>query len=150
MKFAQLTSAQRSAVSVLCNVGPTRTDKLGVSMNMQPAQASTALCALRKIGLVFSKERNGHSYAEWEITEFGRALFDGRPVDVQPVTPAAPGLITKFAVVKNFQIDGTGTKEQAVLAAEAAALRDGAVYTVIGLVAQVTPPEQPRAQITLL
>jgi hypothetical protein len=149
MKFSQLTSAQRSALSVLCNVGPTRTDKLARSMQFDNAGAANSLCGLRKIGLVFSKERGAHSYAEWEVTEFGRALFDGRPLTVEPVTPPAH-LLTQFAVCSNFKVDATGSKAQALLAAEEASIRTGVAHTVIALVAQVTPPEQPRAQIVLL
>lgn len=150
MKFSQLTSPQRSALSALCNCGPLRTDKLAKSMSLDPAGAANSLCSLRKIGLVFSKEKGHQSYAEWEATEFGRALFDGRPIDVQPVTPSTQHLLTQFAVCSNFKVDATGTKQQALLAAEEASIRTGVPHTVIALVAQVTPPEQPRAQITLL
>lgn len=170
MKFASLTANQRSLLAALCNAGPTRTDRLARVAKTDPQGAAHILCALRKAGLVFSKEKGNNSYAEWEATAIGHALFSDRPqgelVVLEPeeiklladykagrgvFAPAPIGhQITKFAVVTNFNHGATGTKEQALLAAEELALRTGNKTMVVGLCAEVTPPEQPRAQITLL
>lgn len=170
MKFATLTANQRSLLAALCNGGPQRTDRLARVASTDPQGAAHILCALRKAGLVFSKEKGSSAYAEWEHTTVGYALFSDRPngelVTIEPdeikilqdykakrgvFAPAPTGhQITKFAVVTNFNADATGTKEQALLAAEELALRTGNQTMVIGLCAEVTPPEQPRAQITLL
>lgn len=172
MNFASLTSAQRSALAALINSGPLRTDRLAKCMQMDPPSAATSLCGLRKAGLVFSKDKNGAAYSMWEATTIGELIFSGRPgctivaLDAEEVKAFRAGrlsikepeqssvptghAITKFAVVTNFDTSVTGTKQQALLAAEELALRTGNPTTVLGLVAQVTPPEQPKAVVTLL
>lgn len=56
--------------------------------------------------------------------------------------------ITKYVVAQQFDAAVSGTKQQAILAAQEASARTGRVYHVLGLVAEVTPPEAPA--VTLL
>lgn len=163
MKFSTLISTQRSALAALCNSGILTTDKLAKVMDTDPQGAANVLCQMRKIGLVYSMEKGSRTYAPWAASEIGMQLFANRPnhtlvyvTDAELAMlegkgqPPKAQQITKFAVVTNFQTDATGTKEQALLAAEELAIRTGQKVVVIGLCAEVTPPEQPRAQITLL
>lgn len=179
MKFATLAVQQRAAIAALCNSGQLNTEQLARVMSginghrrYTPPQAATELCALRKSGLIFSyADKGGEQYAKWEVTLVGETLFSHRP-DAQLVYITAEDnkllkqakefhkvmkselkaqpQVTRFVVVPEFEKDPSGTREQALLAAEEAALRTGRVYHVLGLVAEVTPPEQPRAQIKLL
>lgn len=57
---------------------------------------------------------------------------------------------TKFAVVTSVRETAIGTREQAIMSAQHAALETGQAYTVIGLVAEVTPPEKPMPVVELL
>jgi hypothetical protein len=167
MKFSTLPAQQRSLLAALANAGASYmlTDRLANVVGTDPQGAAHVLCAMRKLGLVYSMEKGNRAYAPWGITDVGMQLFANRPdhtlvyvtdeelAVLQAMHEAGEtkvSRITKFAVVSNFQIDGTGTKKQALLAAEELSLRTGQPCTVIGLVAQVTPPEKPRAQITLL
>lgn len=164
MKFSTLNAQHRSALAALSNSGPLKTDQLARVMGVgEPKQAATILSTMRKAGLIFSWVKQTGSYATWEVSTIGEQLFANRPnhtlvyvndEELALLTKLKVGAdaheITQFAVVSNFNGSATGTKEQAMLAAEEIALRTGVQHTVIGLVAQVTPPEQPRAQITLL
>lgn len=153
MKFSQLSAEHRSALAALVNSGPLTTDKLARVMQIGEAkQAATKLSALRKAGLIFSwvKQQGCNNYATWEANDIGMRLFNGRPDAALIITEGPAQAITKYAVVSNFRDNESGSKSQALLAAEHAALTTGIPHTVIGLVALVTPPEQPRAQITLL
>jgi len=164
MKFSTLTPTIRSLLAALCNVPHLTTDKLAAVAHCSPQSVASTLCEMRKMGLIYSMEKGTKPYAAWAANEVGVALFANRPnhtlvyvtdeelVVLQQLAASGnkPALITKFAVVRNFEVDNTGTKKQALLAAEELALRTGQECMVIGLVAQVTPPEQPRAQITLL
>ena len=169
MKFSTLTSAQRSAIAALVNSGELRTDKLSKCMGMDNSAAATVLCGLRKAGLVYSKDRNGSSYSLWGATLVAETLFAHRPdcslvyitaedqqllkrakvaIDYSATEPTpAP---TRFVVVPEFVKDPSGTRAQALLAAQHAALETGRVHHVLALVAEVTPPVQPTATVTLL
>lgn len=165
MKFSTLTPINRSLLAALVNVPHLTTDKLAAVAHCSPQQVASYLCDMRKMGLIYSMEKGTKPYAAWAANEVGATLFAGRPnhtlvyvtdeeLNVLEAMRAAGEKdmkrITKFAVVTNFDLSATGTKKQALLAAEELALRTGQECMVIGLVAQVTPPEQPRAQITLL
>ena len=162
MKFSTLPSTIRSLLAALCNVPHLTTDKLAAVAHTSPQQVAYVLCEMRKMGLIYSMEKGTKPYAAWAANEVGVALFANRPnhtlvyvnddelAMLQSLAGNKPSLITKFAVVRNFEVDNTGTKKQAMLAAEELSIRTGQECMVIGLVAQVTPPEQPRAQITLL
>lgn len=143
MKFANLHPAFRTLLAALGNADGMLTDALSRCVNITPAQAAHDLCAMRKLGLIYSRQRTPNSpYCKWFITDYGRGVFDGRKGDKHT--------ITRFAVVTNFDTGQTGTREQAMLAAEEMAIRLGKRVTVLGLVADVIPPEQPKAQIELL
>lgn len=174
MKFSTLAVQQRAVIAALCNSGQLNTEQLARVMSginghrrYTPPQAATELCALRKAGLIFSyADKGGEQYAKWEATIVGETLFSHRPdaslvyitaednallkaVKASNPPPVQPQ-VTRFVVVPEFVKDPSGTREQALLAAGEAALRTGRVHHVLGLVAEVTPPEQPRAQIKLL
>lgn len=143
MNFANLHPSFRTLLAALGNADGLPTDVLSRCVNATPAQAASELCAMRKLGLIYSRQRTPNSsYCKWFITDFGRDVFEGRKKDKHQ--------ITKFAVVTNFDTGVTGTKEQALLAAEEMALRLGKRVTVLGLCADVIPPVQPEVQIQLL
>ena len=155
MKFSKLPSVHRHSLALLANAGVQTTATLAKHCSLTPQQAAHELCRMRKAGLCFSHQKlPNEQYAKWEVTSLGQALFDGRPdaelVVKEPgtTTPKGHG-ITKFAVVLNFKHGETGTREQALLAAQHLA-SEGQACTVIGLVADVTPPEQPLPVVTLL
>lgn len=162
MKFSTLPPITRSLLAALCNVPHLTTDKLAAVAHCSPQQAASYLCDMRKLGLIYSMEKGTKPYASWAANDVGMALFANRPnhtlvyvnddelAVLKMNSDAKMSRITKFAVVTNFEAGNTGTKKQALLAAEEMSLRTGQECMVIGLVAQVTPPEQPRAQITLL
>ena len=169
MKFATMTSAQRSAIAALVNAGELRTDKLAKCMGMANPAAATVLCGLRKAGLVYSKDRNGSDYSLWGATLVAETLFAHRPdcslvyitaeeqqllkkaklADAYSAAEPVPAP-TRFVVVPEFVKDPSGTRAQALLAAQHAALETGRVHHVLALVAEVTPPVQPTATVTLL
>lgn len=172
MKFSTLTSNQRSAVAALVNSGELRTDKLARCMGLDNPAAATVLCGLRKAGLVFSKDRNGSNYSLWGATLVAETLFAHRPdcsllyisaadqklladaktygVRGSSIDTSDPRQPTRFVVVPEFVKDPSGTREQALLAAQHASIETGRVHHVLALVAEVTPPVQPTATVTLL
>lgn len=169
MKFADLTPNQRTAVAVLVNSGELRTDKLARCMKLDNPAAATVLCGLRKAGLVYSKDRNGADYSMWGATLVAETLFSHRPDgSLIYITPEELAILkvgkfataygaaepqpqpTRFVVVPEFAKDPSGTRAQALLAAQHAALETGRVHHVLALVAEVTPPVQPEATVTLL
>lgn len=175
MKFSTLTSTQRSAIAALVNAGELRTDKLAKCMGMANPSAATVLCGLRKAGLVYSKDRNGEDYSLWGATLVAETLFAKRPdcslvyinsEDQQLLKSAKsacasgtngasanasdPRQPTRFVVVPEFAKDPSGTRAQALLAAQHASIETGRVHHVLALVAEVTPPVQPTATVTLL
>lgn len=119
---------------------------------------------MRKHGLIYSMEKGTATYAPWAITDVGMALFANRPnhtlvyvndealslLESIKATGNIAQPITRYVVATNFDLSKSGTKKQAMLAAEEMALRVGQPVTVLGLVAQLTPPEQPKVQIELL
>lgn len=160
MKFSHLLNTHRSALAALVNSGPLRTDRLAkVMQSASVPQAAHSLCQLRRIGLIFSKEKGTANYAEWEATDVGRAVFEGRPHDVQVgdgitdhnVSPVAPAVSkpTAYAVVPDtgFQV---GTYEDALECAKAAAIGYGKPYLVIALAAEVLPPVAPQPVVNVL
>lgn len=151
MKFSTLCVTHRSALAALCNSDVLTTDKLAKVMNLPTAQAAAhSLCKMRKAGLIFSHPKAQPSqYCLWEVTTLGEALFNGRPgAELVFKNEGAPA-VTKFVVVTNFDHGSHGTREQALLAAQHLA-SEGKACTVLGLVADVTPPEQPLPVVTLL
>lgn len=171
MKFSTLTSSQRSAIAALVNAGELRTDKLSKCMSMDNSAAATVLCGLRKAGLVYSKDRNGSSYSLWGATLVAETLFAKRPdcslvystsEDQQLLRDAKTygarthkheadaSIPTRYVVVPEFVKDPSGTRAQALLAAQHASIETGRVHHVLALVAEVTPPAQPTATVTLL
>ncbi|ANH51121.1 hypothetical protein FDH02_gp45 [Pseudomonas phage VSW-3] len=160
MKFSTLAPSFRSALSALANVTTMRTDKLANVLNTDPQGAAHVLCQMRKLGLIFSMEKGTAAYAPWAITEVGMQLFANRPnhtlvyvtdeeLALLEGNEQASQKITKYAVVVAHE-QPTGTKKQAILCAQEAALRTGVRHFVIGLVADVTPPPQPEATVVLL
>ncbi len=152
MKFSTLSAAHRSALAAIRNAGVLKTDKLAAVMGggITAQQAAHQLCAMRKAGLVFSHQKDsGAQYCRWEVTTLGEALFNGRPGAELVFKHGDEHAVTKYAVIMNFQHQTTGTREQALLAAKHKA-SEGIPCTVIGLVADVVPPEQPLPVVTLL
>lgn len=152
MKFSTLSAAHRSALAAICNSGVLTTDKLAKVMgSISNPVAAHQLCAMRKAGLIFSHQKVGsEQFCKWEVTTLGEALFNGRPGAELVFKPEAGApAVTKFVVVTNFDHGAHGTREQALLAAQHLA-SEGKACTVLGLVADVTPPEQPLPVVTLL
>lgn len=171
MKFAALTSSQRTVIAALVNAGELRTDKLSKCMGMDNSASATVLCGLRRAGLVYSKDRNGASYSLWGATLVALTLFAHRPdcslvyitAEEQQLLRAAKtygtrthkheadaAIPTRYVVVPEFVKDPSGTRAQALLAAQHASIETGRVHHVLALVAEVTPPVQPTATVTLL
>lgn len=171
MKFSKLSAIHRTALANLANAGPLRTDKLAKGMGLGSMSAAAhELCAMRKAGLIFSKEKGTQVYAEWEASLFGRAVFDNRPAGelVGAHVAAAYGAsqntidrlaaengtptnkkATAYAVVPDtgFQV---GTYDDALECAKAAAIGMGKPYIVIALVAEVLPPVAPQPVVNVL
>lgn len=89
MKFTNLTSNSRSMLAALCASGSAGLDTahLGrcASPKLDGAQAASVLLDMRKKGLVYSNQKpQGQAYALWKASEFGLAVFQGRPHDVLP------------------------------------------------------------------
>lgn len=157
MKFSHLLNTHRSALAALVNSGPLRTDRLAkVMQSASVPQAAHSLCQMRRIGLVFSKEKGTNNYAEWEATDVGRAVFEGRPDDVQlvdkvsPVNACASGKqATAYAVVPDTGFP-VGSYDDALACAKAAAIGHGKPYVVVALVAEVLPPVAPQPVVNVL
>lgn len=164
MKFSTLEPSVRTLLAALCNASNIRTDRLANCINCTPQEAANVLCKMRKLGLIYSMEKGSAAYAPWSATEVGMHLFSNRPdhtlvyvndaeLNMLESLKANGGTaqpITRYVVATNFDLSKSGTKKQAMLAAEEMALRVGQPVTVLGLVAQMTPPEQPKVQIELL
>lgn len=157
MKFSQLSLTNRTILANIANVGKLNTESLARALGTSPAAAAHELCALRKAGLIFSHQKKaGEQYCVWEVTNIGQAIFDARPsgealLDLGKASVESKlQAITRYVVVPEFAKDPSGTKEQAIMAAQHAAISTGRVHHVLGLVAEVTPPEQPQAVVTLL
>ena len=158
MKFSKLAAQHRSALAALVNSGPLRTNQLSKTMGMRNdcGAAAHSLCQMRRIGLIFSKEKGNETYAEWEATDVGRAVFEARPADAPLAGLLSPKTLvegvakpTAYAVVPDtgFQV---GTYEEALECAKAAAIGYGKPYLVIALAAEVLPPAAPQPVVNVL
>lgn len=158
MKFSKLPSLHRSALAALVNSGPLRTNQLSKTMGMRNdcGAAAHSLCQMRRIGLIFSKEKGNETYAEWEATDVGRAVFEARPADaplaglLSPKTLVADATkATSYAVVLDTGFHA-GTYEDALECAKAASIGMSKPYVVIKLVAEVLPPVAPQPVVNVL
>lgn len=157
MKFSKLPATFRSVLAALVNSGPLRTDKLArIIGTTDCAAAANTLCKMRREGLIFSKEKGAAVYAEWEATNIGIAVFNGRPNDVplfDKVAPvndcAASKKATAYAVVPDTGFP-VGTYDDALECAKAAAIGHGKPYVVVALVAEVLPPAAPQPVVNVL
>lgn len=159
MKFSSLTSNSRSILAALAASSTLNTYRLGLccTPKLDAPAAANVLCDMRKKGLIFSQQKPmNQSYAEWGISEFGYAVFAGRPdQDVQPTNVEPQRDVS--AQPARFVVGATGVtsapygdQESAVAAAQAEATRSpGTEYRVYKLVAVASMPV-PQAQITLL
>ena len=171
MKFCKLQARQRTALANLTNCGSQNTDKLAKAMGISDMRdAAHMLCAMRSMGLIYSKERAaGAQYASWTVTDYGTAVFDNRPDGVSAeradkvaafakaynagldaVTQlSASAKPTAYAVVPDtgFQV---GTYEDALECAKAAAIGMSKPYIVIAMVAEVLPPVAPQPVVNVL
>lgn len=175
MKFSDLTSAQRSILTALRSTSSLNTERLGLACVPQnsPTGAAGVLVEMRTKGLVHSIQKpESQRFALWCITEYGMAVFDGRP-DTDPalapmavVTAASPPTpdpkvdvaaksepVKSFLLFKNRSMEGqlTATTREAALdeAQQRATASPGNIYTVFEEVARAELPK-PQAQITLL
>lgn len=157
MKFSQLNARHRTALANLTNCGSQRTDKLAKAMGISDmSKAAHELCAMRSMGLIYSKERvAGAQYASWTVTDYGTAVFDNRPDGVivgpraQDATPTNAKQATAYAVVPDTGFP-VGTYEDALECAKAAAIGHGKPYVVVALVAEVLPPVAPQPVVNVL
>lgn len=167
MKFSDLSSPARSMLAALCATATgLDTDMLGrcASPKLQAGKAACVLLELRKKGLVYSNQKPAnHTYALWRVSEYGFAVFQGRPDDVQPadvaalnsnVSPVAPvsppaAKATAYAVVPDTGFP-VGTYDDALECAKAAAIGHGKPYVVVALVAEVLPPAAPQPVVNVL
>lgn len=158
MKFSQLNARHRTALANLTNCGSQRTDKLAKAMGISDmSKAAHELCAMRSMGLIYSKERvAGAQYASWTVTDYGTAVFDNRPdgVIVGPRIQDACAnqtaqKATAYAVVPDTGFP-VGTYDDALECAKAAAIGHGKPYIVVAMVAEVLPPVAPQPVVHML
>lgn len=165
MKFTDLPPSNRSILAALCAAGAAglRTDALGRCTSPRhhtPQEAANLLNNLRQLGLVYSQQKpDNQSYALWKASEYGLAVFMGRPADVQPERTVTSSVPTCGAVpTKRFIISEAGglghvatcTREEALDAAQSKATsKPGTVFRVYEQVAEAHMPV-PQAMITLL
>ncbi|QJD55324.1 hypothetical protein PssvBMR16_gp19 [Pseudomonas phage MR16] len=102
MKFTDLTSAQRSMLTMLCTGQSFNTQELGRGCNpvFRPDQAAASLLGMRDMGLVFSNQKPaGMTYADWRASDYGKSVFAGRPADVP-----APDHQIKVPTAKPYRV----------------------------------------------
>lgn len=159
MKFSNLTSNMRSMLTALAASNHLNTEQLGNGCvpKLNGQQAANVLIELRQKGIVYSMQKpDTQRFALWSATEFGKAVFMGRPdTDVQPtaVQPQA------YASAKSgkFIVGATGhssvpcvDRDSALsLAQRNATDLPGTDFKVYELIAVANMPV-PQAQITLL
>lgn len=170
MKFTDLPPTHRSILAALCAVGNAslRTDALGRCTSPRhstPQEAANLLNNLRQLGLVYSQQKpDNQLYALWKASEYGVAVFMGRPDEVplgaaaSAQTSIANGCAQPSGSAKSFLIvrptggceEYRGTREQALAQAQAGATKNpGTEYSVYEIIGVAHMPV-PQAQITLL
>jgi hypothetical protein len=183
MKFTDLQSNERAVLAALrASAGNCMgTDALGRAMypTQSPADAASTLNGMRRKGLLYSMQKGPNvAYAPWSISEYGIAVFDGRPDTdpalapkvatmcaayggaVQAASTLGPKMdaATKRAPTKTFIVTRadsplwtiTGDINDATRKAQNLATAEpGEAYRVYELVAVAHMPV-PQAQITLL
>lgn len=171
MKFTDLTSNSRSMLTALCASVGTGLDTAELSRCTTPrkldcAQTACVLLEMRKQGLVYSNQKPlGKSYALWEASDYGLAVFTGRhDTDVPAPSTAASACAaptigyTTAKLVKAYIVrsnDGSsyiadGIRADALSKAQNMATAEpGREYKVYELIAVAHMPV-PQAQITML
>lgn len=164
MKFTDLTSSQRSMLAALCacNGLGLNTEALGraATPKMDATSAASSLLHLRTAGLVYSNQKpTGQAYALWKASEYGLAVFMGRPADVQ-AAQAEPATAAEMVAPAGYKLHsymiypgaiGYQGTEQTMLGelAKLAESNPGKQYMAYRKVADAVLPV-PQAQITLL
>lgn len=166
MKFTDLTPAQRSMLAALCATSGVglQTDRLGMCVSPRqfcPSDAASSLLGMRKLGLVYSNQKTANQvYAIWKASEYGLAVFMGRPADV-PVLNAGQTSSSQVGhttpqrktiiFCPGLAIDFTArTRKGAIEEAQRLATANpGRIYGVYEQVAEASMPV-PQAQVTLL
>lgn len=151
MKFTDLTGPQRSILAMLATSSVFDTKQLGngVTPKHDAQSAAHLLMQMRELGLIFSSQKlPNQPYAHWRISEYGKAVFEGRPSE--DVAPAKPAGTAKFVVYR----EGAGTiiadfddEAQALLLAGQATDQSKGVCYVARIVARVKPVIQPTHEI---
>lgn len=163
MKFTDLTSSSRSLLAALCAAGAAglRTDALGRCITPRratPPEAADMLNSMRQLGLVYSQQKAPNAaYSLWKASEYGMAVFMGRPEDV-PATEVSQGGDTEdrkpprprlwMVYPGSMQFRGTEDALAATLA-KCAEESPGTKYLAYVLHSEAVLPV-PKAQITLL
>jgi hypothetical protein len=163
MKFTDLAAQQRSMLTMLCTGQTFDTAQLGRGCNpRQDAQrAAQILMNMREQGLVFSSQKTAvQTYASWRASDYGKAVFAGRPEEVQASdvvaamaeAQSAPSVFPgyTYVVYPTSTVAGHGAfqaqyaDEQAAFA-EAARLTDThkREFCVAKLIGRVRPVTQP-------
>lgn len=93
MKFSSLPAPQRTQLAALASsIGSdlnTKQLSMAAPMNGDAQKGAKHLLELRRLGLVYSTERQaGQQYAKWFITSVGMAVFEGRPDGDVVLVPA--------------------------------------------------------------
>jgi hypothetical protein len=161
MKFTDLTSNMRSMLTALCASSHLNTEQLGNGCvpKLNGQQAANVLIELRQKGVVYSMQKpDTQRFALWAVTEFGKAVFMGRPdTDVQPAQKQ-PDVADKVAYVAGKFIVGATGHTSIPCADKPTALRlaqvnatdmPGTDFKVYELIAVANMPV-PQAQITLM
>lgn len=162
MKFTDLTSAQRSMLTMLCTGQTFSTEELGRGTvpKFKPDQAASSLLGMRDLGLVFSNQKPANQqYAMWKASQYGRAVFEGRPSEVvQALTGYTPGLDegtpaagtwVVYEVTSSTAVYTASYPNEVDAVAYASRQVDklGRVFHVAKLVARVKPVQQPTFEI---
>jgi hypothetical protein len=164
MKFTDLSSQQRSMLTMLCTGQAFNTAELGrgcyprADARYAAQHAAQLLIDLREKGLVFSSQKAaGQPYAHWRASDYGRDVFAGRPDEVVNTNVAkAPAQDPDTGTWIVYLHDNTATgqyrgqfisEQDACTAAAKLVDAYGKEYHVAKLVARVKPVQQPTFAI---
>lgn len=142
MKFTDLTSEQRSMLTMLCTGQVFNTSELGRGCNPRAdgPKAAHLLMDLREKGIVFSSQkRPGVPYAQWRASEYGREVFAGRP-GTWVVYESSGGSAAVYTATYHSEAD-------AIAYASRQVDKLGRVFHVAKLIARVKPVQQPTFEI---
>jgi hypothetical protein len=113
MKFTDLNGNERSMLSMLCTGQSFDTAQLGrgCTPKIDAQAAARVLMDMRSSGLVFSSQKtNPQTFTPWRASDYGKAVFESRPVDVTcavvPPTEAPAPLSSKPFRVLQVRNDG--------------------------------------------